>query len=62
VVDKISIQLRGTRYRPRNPGLDWTDKYQSVAMALANLNVRTSYLDGELCGVDESGLPSFAET
>ena len=43
-------------------GLDWTDKYPSAAMALANLNVKTAYLDGELCGVDESGLPSFAHT
>jgi ATP-dependent DNA ligase len=24
--------------------------------------VKTAYLDGELCGVDESGLPSFAHT
>jgi ATP-dependent DNA ligase len=43
-------------------GLDWTDKYPSAAAALANLNVKTAYLDGELCGVDESGLPSFAHT
>jgi bifunctional non-homologous end joining protein LigD len=43
-------------------GLDWTDKYPSAIAALANLNVKTAYLDGELCGVDESGLPSFAHT
>src|SRR6202044_3425708 len=43
-------------------GLDWTNKYPSAAAALANLNVKTAYLDGELCGVDESGLPSFAHT
>ena len=43
-------------------GLDWTDKYPSVIAALANLNVKTAYLDGELCGVDESGLPTFAHT
>ena len=43
-------------------GLDWTAKYPSAAMALVNLNVKTAYLDGELCGVDESGLPSFAQT
>jgi ATP-dependent DNA ligase len=43
-------------------GLDWTDKYPSVIAALANLNVKTAYIDGELCGVDESGLPSFAHT
>jgi ATP-dependent DNA ligase len=43
-------------------GLDWTDKYTSAVAALANLNVKTAYLDGELCGVDEAGLPSFAQT
>ena len=43
-------------------GLDWTDKYPSAIAALANVNVETAYLDGELCGVDDAGLPSFART
>ena len=43
-------------------GLDWTGKYPSAAAALANLNIKTAYLDGELCGADEAGLPSFANT
>ena len=43
-------------------GLDWTAKYPSAAAALASLNIKTGYLDGELCGVDEAGLPSFANT
>jgi DNA ligase D-like protein (predicted ligase) len=43
-------------------GLDWTAKYPGVIAALANLNVKTAYLDGELCGVDDTGLPSFAQT
>ena len=43
-------------------GLDWTAKYPSAIAALANVNVKTAYLDGELCGVDEAGLPSFAHT
>src|SRR3984957_257119 len=43
-------------------GLDWTNKYPSVIAALANLNVKTAYIDGELCGVDDAGLPSFAQT
>jgi ATP-dependent DNA ligase len=43
-------------------GLDWTDKYPSAIAVLANLNVKTAYLDGELCGVDEAGLPTFAHT
>jgi DNA ligase D-like protein (predicted ligase) len=43
-------------------GLDWTGKYPSIAEALANLDAKTAYLDGELCGVDDAGLPSFAQT
>jgi ATP-dependent DNA ligase len=43
-------------------GLDWSEKYPSVIAALGNLNVKTAYLDGELCGVDDAGLPSFAHT
>jgi DNA ligase D-like protein (predicted ligase) len=43
-------------------GLDWTDKYPSAIAALANLNVNTAYIDGELCGVDDTGLPTFAHT
>ena len=43
-------------------GLDWTDKYPSATGALANLNLKTAYIDGELCGVYEAGLPSFAHT
>ena len=43
-------------------GLDWTGKYPSAVAALANLNIKTAYLDGELCGVDEAGLPTFAHT
>jgi bifunctional non-homologous end joining protein LigD len=41
-------------------GLDWRAKYPSVIAALANLSVKTAYIDGELCGVDDAGLPSFA--
>src|SRR5580692_5518446 len=43
-------------------GLDWTDKYPSIIAALSQLKVKTAYLDGELCGVDDAGLPSFAQT
>ena len=42
--------------------LDWTAKYPSAVAALANVNVKTAYIDGELCGVDDAGLPSFAQT
>jgi DNA ligase D-like protein (predicted ligase) len=43
-------------------GLDWTGKYPSAIAALSNINVKTAYLDGEFCGVDDAGLPSFALT
>ena len=43
-------------------GLDWSAKYPSVLATLANVNVKTAYIDGELCGVDDAGLPSFART
>jgi len=43
-------------------GLDWTANYPSAIAALQNLNVKSAYLYGELCGVDEDGLPSFAQT
>jgi ATP-dependent DNA ligase len=43
-------------------GLDWTDKYPGAITALAKVNVKTAYIDGELWGVDEARLPSFAQT
>jgi DNA ligase D-like protein (predicted ligase) len=43
-------------------GLDWTSKYPSASAALANVKAKTAYLDGELCGVDDAGLPSFTNT
>ena len=35
-------------------GLDWSAKYPSALAALASLNVKTAYIDGELCGVDDA--------
>jgi ATP-dependent DNA ligase len=43
-------------------GLDWTAKYPSAIAALANVEVKTASIDGELCGVDKDGKPSFAQT
>ena len=34
---------------------DRTDKYRTVAEALANVPARNAYLDGELCGVAPDG-------
>src|SRR6201995_1619777 len=39
--------------------LDWTHKYPAIAEAVAALEARQAYLDGELCGIGPDGLPSF---
>jgi ATP-dependent DNA ligase len=40
-------------------GLDWTPKYPAIAKAVAGLDSRQAYLDGELCGVGPGGTTSF---
>jgi ATP-dependent DNA ligase len=40
-------------------GNDWTEKYPSIAEAIAVLPVRNAYLDGELCGVLPDGRTAF---
>ena len=43
-------------------GLDWSDKYPSVVEVLAKVGAKPAYLDGELCGIGDDGLPSFSQT
>jgi hypothetical protein len=40
-------------------GNDWTDKYPTIANALAKLPAQSAYLDGELCGVLPDGRTAF---
>src|ERR1700731_4150226 len=40
-------------------GNDWTDKYASIAKAIAGLPAQNAYLDGELCGVLPDGRTAF---
>lgn len=42
-------------------GLDWTEKYQAVAVALTKLRIKSAYIDGELCAVAPDGTTSFAD-
>jgi DNA ligase D-like protein (predicted ligase) len=53
---------RGRAQLLTRTGLDWTDKYPSVIAALGEVATKTAYLDGELCGVGDDGLPSFSQT
>ena len=41
-------------------GLNWTAKYAAIAKAVAALDARQAYLDGELCGVRADGITSFS--
>ena len=41
-------------------GLDWTQKYPSIAVALSVLPAKQAYLDGELCGVTRDRKTSFS--
>ena len=53
---------RGRAQLLTRTGLDWSDKYPGVVAALAQIRAKTAYLDGELCGVGDDGLPSFSQT
>jgi DNA ligase D-like protein (predicted ligase) len=51
---------RGRAQLLMRTGLDWTDKYPSIAAAVSALPARQAYLDGELCGVRPDGKTSFS--
>jgi bifunctional non-homologous end joining protein LigD len=40
-------------------GNDWTEKYPTIAEAIARLPAQNAYLDGELCGVLPDGRTAF---
>jgi bifunctional non-homologous end joining protein LigD len=42
-------------------GLDWTARFGPIAKALADLSVKTAYLDGEIVVVRADGVSSFAD-
>jgi ATP-dependent DNA ligase len=60
---RMAVRIeRGQAKLLTRTGLDWSAKYPSLLTALAAVRAKSAYLDGELCGVGEDGLPSFAET
>ena len=40
-------------------GLDWTGEFQSVANALRALRLPRCVMDGEVCAIDDGGIPRF---
>ena len=41
-------------------GLDWSARYRRTIDALRELNVKSAYLDGELCALNLDGVPVFS--
>ena len=41
-------------------GLDWSGRYRRTIEALRELNVKSAYLDGELCALNADGVPVFS--
>ena len=41
-------------------GLDWTEKFQSVATAAAALPCHSALIDSEICALDAAGRPDFS--
>lgn len=57
---RLAARLEGGEVRliTRN-GLDWTDRFPSVAVALEELDVKNAILDGEVIAVGVDGKPDF---
>jgi bifunctional non-homologous end joining protein LigD len=41
-------------------GLDWSHRYRRTIEALTALQLKTAYLDGELCALNSAGVPMFS--
>ena len=52
--------MPGSAAHPNWPRLD--QQISERHHGAGQCEVKTAYIDGELCGVDEAGLPSFAQT
>jgi len=59
---RMAARIIGTDVRLlTRTGLDWTDRYEAVAIALPKLRIKTAYIDGEICAVRPDGTTSFAD-
>jgi bifunctional non-homologous end joining protein LigD len=58
---RLIVRIAGGQARLlTRSGLDWTDRFKSLADALSRLPAETALLDGEAVVMDESGVSSFA--
>jgi bifunctional non-homologous end joining protein LigD len=52
------VERGAVRLFTRN-GLDWTDRFRTLAAAIARLPLRSGWIDGEIAILDEAGVPDF---
>ncbi|WP_394832237.1 DNA ligase D [Pendulispora rubella] len=53
-----SIEHGKVRIESRT-GQDWTARFEPIRKALAELPIESAVMDGEVCALDENGIPSF---
>jgi len=59
---RIQARIDGGKIRLlTRKGLDWTDRFRSIATALQGLGLASALLDGEIVVKNSSGIPSFGE-
>ena len=59
---RIQARIDGDEVRLlTRKGLDWTERFASVARAVRELNLGSAMLDGELVVEDSAGISNFAE-
>jgi bifunctional non-homologous end joining protein LigD len=57
---RIQARIDGGKIRMKTrKGLDWTERFRSIATALDALGLASALLDGEIVVEDASGIPSF---
>src|SRR6185503_20208441 len=57
---RIQARIDGGRIRMKTrKGLDWTERFRSIASALEPLGLASALLDGEIVVEDARGIPSF---
>jgi bifunctional non-homologous end joining protein LigD len=50
----------GKVQRLTRTGLDWSHRYRRTIEALQALKVKSAYIDGELCALNDEGVPVFS--
>jgi bifunctional non-homologous end joining protein LigD len=56
----LKLHGRASKPPPTRTGLDWSHRYKRTIEALGSLEVKSAYLDGELCALNSDGVLTFS--